>query len=271
MKQNREIIVGLVVGVVLVVVLVWVISAKVASRGITKQTVENIQSSVSKTSTTTQKNSGVNVVNKIPINSSSLSTIAIDPRDSIVSWSTNVLATEYIKKQIQKNIFSLSSKIGSDKKNNYNLLIQIAQDYELLSDGKSAYSFYTLAAKEKPSNGLAFSNIGNLMQKLGAYNTAHNAYAESVRLSSSVEVYWLAYLGFLSAHEQIAPYTAGVFVAARKATNSAPNVLMAEANWEESTGNISAAILDWRLIRSMVSESQQKSIDTKIIYLEKNK
>ncbi len=269
MKQNREIIVGLVVGVVLVVVLVWVISAKVASQGITKQTVENTQSPVLKTSTTTQKNNGLNVVNKTNAKISSLAAIAIDPRDSISSWSTNVIATANVKKQIQENIISLSSRIGSDKKNNYNVLIQIAQDYELLSDGKSAYSFYTLAAKEKPSNGLAFSNIGNLMQTLGAYNTARKAYAESVKLSPSTEVYWLSYLSFLSSNEQIAPRTASVFVAARKATNDAPNVLMAEANWEESTGNISAAILDWRLVRNMVSESQKKSIDSKIIYLEK--
>lgn len=268
MKQNREIIVGVVVGTVLVIVLVWVISAKVASRGLTSQTVEKQQPTVSGTSTTTQIVKSAGVTNKQSIKKTELPGLAIDSRDSITSWSTKVIATPDVKKQIQENIISLSSKINNSK-DNYNVFIQIAQDYELLSDGKSAYSFYTLAAKEKPTNALAFSNIGNLMQKLGAYNTAQKAYAESVRLSPSAELYWLAYLSFLSAHEQIAPYTPSVFAAARKATNSAPNVLIAEANWEEATGNISAAILDWRLVRSAVSESQKKAIDTKITYLEK--
>lgn len=278
MKQNKEIVVGSGVAVVLVGVIIWVVLANIATqRQSAVPTSLTIASSTAPVVSTTTLIATPVVAHtpatyRAPAKTaprSYMSALTVDSRDTITSWDTHVQATPAIKNRLREEILTLSGSIGSTQKKNYNTFLQIAQDYWLLSDGKNAYNFYVLSAQAVPSNGLAWSNVGSLMERIGAYHTARSAYAASVAISPKTEQFWVSYLDFLSAHEPLASSTGPAFVAAARATNSAPNVLISMANWEASIGNFSVAIADWRLVRAKVGVAQQKAVDTKIKSLQK--
>lgn len=263
MKQNKEIVVGSVVAIILIGLVIWLVSAQALSR------VSGSKNPTAVSTAQAASTTPVTVKTAVSAPQPYADALTLDPRDTITSWSTHVSASTAVKNKLRASIRTLSGEVGGVNRRNYNVLLQIAQDYELLSNGKSAYSFYVLAAQAVPSNGLAFSNIGYLMEQLGAYHTARSAYAASVALSPTVGQFWVSYLNFLSAHETLAPTTAAVFSAAARATNSATNVLIATANWEAAAGNTQAAITNWRLVRAKVGAAQQKAIDAKIISLQK--
>ncbi|HEX8946790.1 MAG TPA: tetratricopeptide repeat protein [Candidatus Paceibacterota bacterium] len=269
MKMNKEMVIvsaiALVLIGVLVGLLVWrgggstVLSADASQEGMATTTSGTASATPSEeTHTASVHASVVSAADPLPL----------DARDTIVSWTVPVQGSA-VTAQVQADIVSLSKKIGSGAYPDDDLYIQIAQDYELLGDEQNAYQFYLLAAKKAPTKGLAFNNLGNLFAKLGAYHTAHEAYAKAVALEPSTELYWLSYLHFLTAYERTAPTTAPVFAAAVKATDAAPDVLIARATWEEAVGNFAGAIADWQAVRPQTGSEQQAAIDTKIASLEK--
>ncbi len=264
--------VGSVAAVLLIGIIIWLVLANFAAQGHPTVPVSPTASSTAPFASTTppKHSTATTVTYHAPVTKSYLSALTIDSRDTIASWKLQITESTTTKEKLQTQIKTLTGDIRKGHYSNFNIYTQIAQDYELLGNGKSAYDFYMLAAKVSPANnGLAWNNIGNLMEQLGAYHTARNAYAASVALSPKVEQFWVSYLNFLSVHETLAPTTAAVFSAAARATNSATNVLIATANWEAAAGNTQAAITNWRLVRPKVGTAQQKAIDAKITSLQK--
>ncbi|VAW32299.1 hypothetical protein MNBD_CPR01-220 [hydrothermal vent metagenome] len=270
MKIHKEIAIGSIVASALIAVLVVLLveNARPAHL-VTKDIKQNeaVSTNYNASSTTVhatdERDRNVSKVITYSFNKTPDNILPIDKRDSIASWSFTP-ASGIATTSIQNKIIAFSREIGSGKYPNYAVYIQIAQEYEMLGDGHSAYRFYMLAIKDSPQKGLAFNNLGNLMTKLGAYNTANNAYAKSVALKSSIKLYWLSYLNFLSVHEKSSKETAHIFAEAMSATDNDPDIRIARAQWEESIGNITEAISDWRAVRFAVGEEQQKAIDLKI-------
>ncbi len=270
MKINKEIVIGSLVAVALIGLIIGLLvwhsrATPPAFVGLNTSTSTPTSSTASTTNVVITKKSSK--PKKISDANARTKPFSLDTRDTIVSWELSV-GNGFSKNVIQTKIISLSEKIGKGIYPNYDIYIQIAQEYEMLGDGYNAYKFYLLATKDKPQKALAFNNIGNLLARLGAYNSAHDAYIRATTLEPSVELYWISYLNFIALHEKTALTTATVFTSAMKATNSATDVRIARANWEESVGNISGAITDWKKVRTQVGSEQQSAIDTKIATLE---
>lgn len=285
MRPSRDIIVGISILVVLSVAVVWLLIAQVTTSTSQQSSVRQQKQSTStlvsktapipatqKTYSIAKKTKSVTVnVNssRTPVGGNNVNPLPIDSRDVISSWNLSVIESTTTKKRLQSKIKTLTATIGTGRYSNYNLYTQIAQDYELLGNGEKAYDFYIRAAKSNLSKGLAFSNIGSLMSRLRAYNTASSAYARAVAVEPKIEFYWLGYLNFLTSHDAHSSTTASIFSRARRVTNNAPDVLIATANWEESIGEIKAAIADWKLVLPRVGKEQHKAIDIKIASLQK--
>lgn len=193
-------------------------------------------------------------------------TFALDPRDSITSWA---VAGAYVADPLSKqvDIAKLSSQIDSGAYPNYDLFVGIGQDYELIGDGHSAFTYYLRAVTTNPSRGLAYDDIGNLMVRLGALHTARSAYIKAVTAEPSVSAYQFNYLDFLTAHDPLAAATAKAFVSARRALDASPDFLIHEATWLGAIGNTTAAIADWEAVKPFVSPAQQAAIDATIAKL----
>ena len=193
--------------------------------------------------------------------------VPVSPTDHTASWSFtgSYTGANAVKKQAE--IATLTSELGTGKYADSDIYTGIGQDYELLGDGQNAYLNYVKAAEADTSLGLALNDIGELMERLGAVNTARAAYQAAVAKEPTVEVYQLAYLSFLRAHDPSSAATAAAFASAKVALNASPNFLVMEANWYASIGNKTAAIADWELVRPKVGASQQASIDATIAAL----
>ena len=112
-----------------------------------------------------------------------------------------------LEKKANDEITRLKSFLGGDQSGadddptDYILYVGIANQYELLGDGRHAYeSLGRAVAIDSIHTGLAWHNLGNLMVRFRAYKTARIAYAKAVEAQPSVEQYHIARLQFLSAH-----------------------------------------------------------------------
>ena len=194
-------------------------------------------------------------------------TFSIDPRDAGFSWKLPNTAPASVIKKSQQEISSLTAELHKGKYSDYDIYLQLGQEYEIVGEGKQAYENYRTAATLEPSQGVAMSNIGLLMARAGALHTARNAYKQSVVRQPSVSLFWVLYLKFLAQYEPRATGTPAVFASARTKTHNNTNVLITEAQWLASVGRVKDAIADWKIIRVSAPPQQQKAIDVRIARL----
>ncbi|HEX2792509.1 MAG TPA: tetratricopeptide repeat protein [Candidatus Paceibacterota bacterium] len=111
--------------------------------------------------------------------------------DEVAEWSWDGPYRDggTLEDQADRDIAKLKAELGKGKTPDYQLLVSIAGQYELLGEGKSAYAYLNQAIKEDPKQGLAYINLGHLMESLGAYETAREAYDMAVRMEPANQVY----------------------------------------------------------------------------------
>ena len=101
--------------------------------------------------------------------------------DSIASWNFKGALSDGGKGETSTKgeIVRLKQLLG--KGNEYELYVGIASQFVLLGDGKSAYLYLSKAIESDPKKGLAYFNMGHLMEQLGALHTARTAYDTAVQ------------------------------------------------------------------------------------------
>lgn len=103
-----------------------------------------------------------------------------------------------LEDQTKNEIADLKDELGKGTYPDYQLLVGIASQYQLLGDGKNAYTYLQQAIAKDPKQGLAYINLGNLMDSLGAYDTAKEAYDTAVKLEPNNQAYADARATFLA-------------------------------------------------------------------------
>ena len=105
-----------------------------------------------------------------------------------------------LEARAEAEIQRMKSLLNSGEFTNYELYISIANQYELLGDGKQEYTYLNYAlALDSTKTGLAWHNMGKLLEKLGAYKSARVAYDRMIQVQPTRQ-YILARLEFLRAH-----------------------------------------------------------------------
>lgn len=92
----------------------------------------------------------------------------------------------------------LSGLIGKGQYPDVTLYVGIANQYDLLGDGKREYDSLASAIKASETLGLPWHNLGVLMARLGALRTARAAYENATLLQPELKFYHYAYLDFLT-------------------------------------------------------------------------
>lgn len=189
--------------------------------------------------------------------------------DTIASW--NFQGTHKdggaLEKKVNDEITRQKGLLGGDQsgKNDdptdYILYIGIANQYELLGDGREAYEYLGRALKiDSTKTGLAWRNLGSLLERLGAPNTARAAYAHAVEAQPHIIEFHLARLRFLvnSFSEDTAAVEAA-FGEAEEASGETPEVLQIKAEWYKKTGHTEEAISAMQKIQSLMGDSSLES------------
>ena len=142
------------------------------------------QESILPVSTTTTESLQLGDNKSVPQTSkpaSAISKFPINPADNISSWNFKGVYTgnDILIEKANVDIARLKSLIGKGQYNDYDLYVGIGNAAGLMGDGESAYQNYNRAVSIHPDKGLAYMNLGHLMDLLGAYRTAADAYAKA--------------------------------------------------------------------------------------------
>lgn len=128
--------------------------------------------------------------------------IVLEDGDSVASWNFPGAYTGNgaLIQKANSEIARLTSLIGTGTYTDYTLYVSIANQYDLLGDGKNELSYLEKAlALDSTETGLAWHNAGQLLARLGAYKTARTALENAV-LAQPIGQYKQAFADFLEAH-----------------------------------------------------------------------
>lgn len=120
------------------------------------------------------------------------------PEDKIENWRTSSVYNDQEQKEVAlKDIKRLKGLIGKGEYPDYEIYISIANKYHLIGDGKKEYEYLNRALEiDSEKTGLAWYNMGVLMEKLGALNSAKTAYKNAYESQATVQ-YVRAYNDFV--------------------------------------------------------------------------
>jgi|CXWL01.1.fsa_nt_gi tetratricopeptide (TPR) repeat protein len=173
--------------------------------------------------------------------------------------------------QIQKvkdDITLLTDLLGKGKYDDYDLYNGIANDYSMLGDGVLAYKNFNRAIAVHPTKGLAYVNLARLMDQLGAYQTAADAYTKSITVEPKILAQHVARLEYLT--RQFSTDTArltAAFADASKQFGDAAPILTIEAEWLTSQKRYVDAIKAWETVKILSMAQDTSPIDAAIARL----
>jgi len=123
-----------------------------------------------------------------------------------------------LEAKARSEIERFTQMIGKGEFTDYILYVSIANEYNLLGDGKNELKYLRYAlAIDSQSTGLAWNNAGALFVRLGALKTARMAYERAVAAQPTAQ-YRTALIDFLKEHY---PEDLAAIRAAEEATGGA--------------------------------------------------
>jgi len=173
--------------------------------------------------------------------------------------------------QANADIAKLTALLGKGEYDDYDLRIGIGNDYGLIGNGAKAYEQYNFAVQIHPEKGLAYANIGNLFNQLGAYESAADAYAKAVAVEGGTLEYHKERLNYLT--RQFSTDSARILAAFTDASaqfGDVAEILFIEAQWLTEQGKYEQAIAAWERAKLISPPGRDTSaIDTEIARLQK--
>lgn len=188
-----------VIGGVLIILIIGVVQFLYPRSAVSPTTSTATSTTEQNVSTTTIPVTSVTNV-KITQKSPTAYSISLSEGDTVASWDFKGAYTgnsELVTKA-QDEIKRLSGLLATATSSKMILSVSVANQYELLGDGKKQYDYLKRAIQANPENELPWHNLGVLMERLGALNTARVAYEKSTHLQPQFQFYHFAYLEFLT-------------------------------------------------------------------------
>lgn len=203
-----------------------------------------VSPTISTATSTTEQNistattSGTSVTDvKIMQKSPTAYSLSLVEGDSIASWDFKGAYTDNpeLMAKAQSEIERLSVQLAATTSSAMILSVGVANQYELIGDGKKQYEYLERAIRTNPENGLPWHNLGVLMERLGALKTARVAYEKSTLVQPEWKFYHYAYIEFLIANMK--NDTTGIekaFTTAEKNIGKTQYLSELRAEWEKS-------------------------------------
>ncbi|MDE1919523.1 MAG: hypothetical protein KGH56_02365 [Patescibacteria group bacterium] len=195
----------------------------------------------------------------------------INPADKIASWDFRGAYTGNadLEAQAAADKAKLQALMGTGAYDDYDLYIGLGNDDNLLGDGTGAYKNFNHSISIHPKKGLAYVNLAHLMDELGAYETAADAYGAAVAAEPGMLEYHIERLKYLT--RQFPADTTRIIRALTDANrqfgDTAP-IIAIEASWLEAQGHYAEAIKAWGLVKTLSPGKDTSAIDAEIARLE---
>ncbi len=193
-------------------------------------------------STTTSESNILPVSTTVSVSQSRSTTRlpAIAKGDIIVSWNfTGAYAgNPELRAKADAEIQRLTGLIGKGTYPDESLFVAIANQYELLGDGKQQYEYLSRAIAIGVGGevtGLPWHNLGVLMERLGALQTARVDYLEATLAQPQSKQWHFSYLEFLTTRmKSEVTDIEKAFAAAFKNLGQDTDILDLQSEWKKS-------------------------------------
>ncbi len=202
-------------------------------------------------------------------------TLELDSRDTIASWDFQGSHNDggELEARVTTEMEKLQAALEDEatEPTDYSIYVSMAGQYTLLGDGKNTLKYLEKAlAIDSVKTGLAWHNVGVLMERLGALNTARTAYARAAESQSQIDAYHIARFNFLVKHfsEDKEAIDAALNEAAIEFGEDDRFVMNARAEWLEIQEEWQDAIGVWEKILIVSPEELKSGIRAKIIELQ---
>lgn len=196
----------------------------------------------------------------------------VDAKDSISSWTFKgaYSGNDTLIANANADITKLTDLLGKGQYDDYDLHIGIGNDYALMGEGSKAYEEYNIAVHIHPQKGLAYTNIANLFNQLGAYESAADAYTKAVRVEGGTLEYHKERLNYLTRQfPSDKTRVAAAFADASTQFGDNADILFIEAQWLTGQGEYEKAIQAWERAKLLSPGRDTSAIDTEIARLKK--
>ena len=191
------------------------------------------EQSVSTTTSFIIATTTVNVVKRPVVNP-----LPIAKGDAVASWDfvgAYANSPELIAKA-NAEIKRITDLLGEGTYTDMAIYVGIANQYELIGDGEKQYDFLIQAVRAGGiESGLPWHNLGVLMERLGALETARIAYEKSTLPNPSFKFYHYAYLEFITKKmKDDVVDIEKAFTAANKYFSTDADIIQLRAEWQGS-------------------------------------
>jgi tetratricopeptide (TPR) repeat protein len=206
--------------------------------------------------------------------------LPLESGDSVASWEFEGFRNDdgELEAEARAEIERFEGLMGGDQSGenddptDYTLYVAIAQQYEQLGDGAAARANLEKAlAIDSETTGLAWHNLGSLMSRVGANNTARAAYRKATEAQPNVSNYHLAYLNFLTNYfSSDISLIDGAFASAYAALGDDLSILQADAAWYEKSDRPEKALETMKKMQSALPVEARATVNAEISRLENN-
>jgi tetratricopeptide (TPR) repeat protein len=178
--------------------------------------------------------------------------------DVISSWDFKGVysGNAELGKKAQADIVRLNGMFGTEGNPDYILYVSIAGQYDLLGDGAKEYKYLLRAlAEDSKTTGLAWYNLGVLLTRFGALESARVAYEHAMQAQPDAQ-YVTAYLEFMTRH--FAGNTEDIekaFGDVKTQFGEQATLSEIRARWLEGRGRAKEAIAQWRKVIELSPQS----------------
>lgn len=156
--------------------------------------------------------------------------------DVIASWDFKGAYADNAELIAKANteINRFSGLLATTTSSTVSLLVSIANQYDYLGNGKQEYDYLSRAIEEGgETTGLPWHNLGVLMEKLGALQTARGAYEKSTLVQPQLKQWHFSYLEFLTTRMKTdVTDIKKAFTAALKNLGQDTDILALQSEWE---------------------------------------
>lgn len=159
--------------------------------------------------------------------------------DIVASWTFKGAYSDRpdLVAKAEAEIARLSDLIGKGTYSDTILYVGIANQYGLMGNGKQEYDYLgrAIQADANVTTGLPWHNLGVLMERLGAYETARVAYEKATLIQPGLKQWQYAYMEFLTSRmKDNKTAIEKAFTAAEKDIGQDAYLLQLRADWEKS-------------------------------------
>jgi len=227
--NKKQILLGTVIVLVLAVSAAWQLSQRTAvapTETISEPFAAEINEPVSL---------DVKAVSVTPTSRVTQTSFALAEGDTIASWDFKGAYTDNpeLTAKAQNEIARLSELLVTATSSEMILSVGVANQYELLGDGTKQYEYLGRAIQANPENGLPWHNLGVLMERLGALQSARAAYEQSTLVQPEFKFYHYVYIEFLITRmRDDARGIEKAFAAAEKNIDQTSQLLELRAQWQ---------------------------------------